>query len=136
MKIFPSTFALVAFLATAASAAPALEVGKADWSKMPKLVSSAGSLPYEEMVGGVEQLLASGQCEIRGQSYRRFDINVPYAVKIDASGAASRIVVAEMGCKPLESLVGNLVADMAERGDFRGATKPGWYSSKINFTQE
>lgn len=130
--------ALILAAAAVPAASQTIEVGKADWKKFPTLVSAERRLPYEQMAGGVEELLATGQCKLPGQSARRFDITVPYAVRIEPSGQASRIVVADMGCKPLEMMVGNLVADMAELGDFRAAAAgaPKWYSSKINFAQE
>lgn len=132
------SFALMLLSFAAPAAGQTIEVGKADWQKMPQLAQVERPLPYAEMVGRVEQLLTEKQCRLRGQSPRRFDITVPYAVLVGPDGHASRIVVADMGCAPLETMVGNIVADRAQLGDFRPAasTAPKWYSSKINFTQQ
>lgn len=125
----------------ASAAAPAgttLEVGKADWDAMPALIKVERRLPYEDMAGFVEQILADKQCKLKGQSARRFDITVPYAVLLEPDGKARRVVVADMGCMPLETLVGNMVADMAETGDFRPspAKEARWYSSQLNINLE
>lgn len=130
--------ALMLLAIAAPAAEQTIEVGKANWQKMPQLAQVERPLPYAEMVGLVEQLLTEKQCRLRGQSPRRFDITVPYAVLVGPDGEASRIVVADMGCVPLETMVGNIVADRAQLGDFRSAAAatPTWYSSKINFTQQ
>ena len=118
------------------AAAQTIEVGKADWNEFPRLSREDRRLPYEDMVGAVETILAEKACRMRGQHARRFDITVPYAVLVEPDGSASRIVVADMACAPLETIVGNVVADLAELGDFRDAAGPSarWYSSDINFT--
>jgi hypothetical protein len=134
MMTLLSAFAL-AVLATP-SAGPTIEVGKANWNEMPRLAKAERMLPYEELVGRVETILAQKKCQLRGQTARRFDITVPYAVLVGAGGTVQRIVVADLGCEPIESLVGNMVADLSELGDFKnaGAASPRWYASDFNFT--
>lgn len=115
-----------------------VDVGKADWSSMPPLRAVERPLPTPAMVGKVEEMLQSGQCTISGQSAKRFDIRVPYAVLVEPDGSARRVVVAESGCAPLESLVGLVVLTLAQQGDFRasGEASPRWYASELNFTQQ
>lgn len=131
---------MFALLAAASLAAPAaaqtIEVGNANWSSFPKLQKSPRPLSYETMVGNVEEMLAKRTCQIEGQRARRFDITVPYAVFLQPDGKASRVVVADMGCEPLETMVGNLVADLSRLGDFKDSAgdKGRWYASALNFT--
>lgn len=115
-----------------------VDVGRADWDSMPALQAVDRRLPTPSMVGQVERILQSGGCSISGQTARRFDITVPYAVLVEPDGSARRVVVGETGCAPLESYVGLVVLTMAEAGDFKpsGQSKARWYASELSFTQE
>ncbi|HYD36898.1 MAG TPA: hypothetical protein VEA60_04755, partial [Allosphingosinicella sp.] len=97
-----------------------VDVGRADWDSMPPLKVER-RLPTADMVGQVERILLSGECSLAGQTARRFDITVPYAVLVEPDGGARRVVVAETGCAPLESYVGLVVLTMADAGDFRSS---------------
>ena len=129
---------VAAFLLGSASGPVQVDVGRADWSRMPALETVERLLPTPAMVGDVEKMLVSGQCRLKGQNARRFDITVPYAVLVEPDGSARHVVVAETGCAPLESYVGVVVLTLAEAGDFRpsGQATARWYASKLNFTQE
>jgi len=121
----------------AASGPIQVDVGRAEWDKMPPLRVER-RLPTAAMVGQVEKILMSGQCSMDGQTARRFDITIPYAVLVEPDGGARRVVVGETGCAPLESYFGLVVLTMADQGDFRssGQARARWYSSELNFTQE
>ena len=114
-----------------------VDVGRADWDKMPPLKVER-RLPTAAMVGQVEKILLNGGCRFEGQTARQFDITVPYAVLVEPDGGARRVVVGETGCAPLESYVGLVVLTMADEGDFRssGQSTARWYASELNFTQE
>ena len=133
MKIFALA---AAFVLAAPAGATTIEVGKANWSSMPRLDKAPRPLSYSTMVGNVEKMLQQRTCRFDGQSPRRFDLTVPYAVLIEPDGKASRVLVADMGCEPLETMVGNLVADLSELGDYRASAGDTgrWYASSINFT--
>ena len=129
---------VAALLLGSASGPVQVDVGRADWSRMPALNTVERQLPTPSMVGDVERMLVSGQCTLAGQTSRKFDITVPYAVLVEPDGSARHVVVAETGCAPLESYVGLVVLTMADAGDFRsaGQAKPRWYASALNFNQE
>jgi hypothetical protein len=133
MRIF--VLAAASMLAAPAGATT-IEVGKANWSSMPRLAKAPRQLSYEKMVDNVERLLKERSCSFDGQRPNRFDIIVPYAVFLEPDGKASRVLVADMGCEPLETMVGNLVADLSALGDYKpsAADKARWYASTINFT--
>jgi hypothetical protein len=129
-------FLIPAMMLSAAATEVRVDVGRANWDALPQLEATDRRLPYETMVERVEQMLKSGECSVLGQQPERFDITVPYAVLVEPDGSASRVVVAESGCAPLESYVGRLVHERARLGDFKrsGADRTRWYASKINFT--
>jgi hypothetical protein len=93
-------------------------------------------MPHDRMLRRVETILREGQCTLSGQTHRRFDIRVPYVVRLEPDGTATRFVVADLGCAPLESFVGQVVIELARARDFRptGADGPEWYSSELRFT--
>lgn len=126
-----------AILLGAASGPIQVDVGRANWDTMPQLKVDR-RLPTPAMVGDVEEMLRDGKCSMHGQTSRKFDITVPYAVLVEPDGGARRVVVGETGCAPLESYVGLVVLTLAEHGDFRssGEAKARWYASELNFTQE
>jgi hypothetical protein len=119
------------------SSAPELQVdvGRANWAAMPPLRGVRRAFPTSDMVTKVEDMIGRNGCSIPGQSKVRFDITVPYAVKVNPDGSADHVVVAEMGCPALESYVGLIVLELARKGDFRasGGAQPQWYSSSLNF---
>ena len=112
-----------------------VDVGRADWDKLPPLKAVHRPLPTPDMVGRVQEMLASGQCILPRQRAERFDITIPYAVQVDPDGRARRAVVAEAGCPVLETYVGRLILAMADRGDFKptGDAKTRWFASALNF---
>jgi len=120
----------------APAAAQDVEIGRVNWSKFPALKEKPSRLDYADLVLRVEAILRSRTCSIRGQSARKFDITVPYAVLVEPDGRASRVVVAEQGCHPLEALVGDTVLARSAAGDFlpTGEASARWYVSALNLT--
>jgi len=122
-------------LAAAAEPAPQVDVGRANWSAMPPLRAHRRDLPTLEMVGRVQEMLASGQCTLAGQNPHRFDLTVPFAVLVEPDGRARRVVVGESGCRALETYVGRIVLAMADAGDLNrtGESEARWFASTVNF---
>lgn len=120
----------------AASPDVTVEVGRFDPESFPDLITLERTLPHGEMTRRVQAILTEGRCALDGQSDRRFDITVPYATLLDAEGKASRIVVKDIGCIPLETLVGQIVIARFGRGDFKTMHDEGerWYGSDLYFT--
>jgi len=112
-----------------------VDVGRADWSTLPALKRAGRRLPTPMMVEKVEELLSSGKCRLKGQSAKRFDITVPYAVLVKPDGSSTNVIVGETGCAELESLVGLVVLELAREGEFRpsGDRQPRWLASALNF---
>lgn len=112
-----------------------VDVGRANWTALPPLKAVERVMPSPEMVDRVETMLGSGACTIRGQSAKKFDITIPYAVLVEPDGSARRVVVAETGCAELETYVGVIVSAMAREGDFQRTheAKARWFASELNF---
>lgn len=118
---------------TAAAGGVPVAIGNFDLSTLPNLTKVDRILPHADMTKRVDDMLARKQCTIKGQFKGHFDITVPYAIRLDSTGAATKVVVGDMGCQPLSMLVGQIVVAQAARGDFKA--KPGgeWYSSDVYF---
>ena len=131
---------LLAVAAMAILAAPAaaqtVDVGRANWNAMPSLNVSDAELPMETLVTAVEDILKTKQCKIKGQSHHRFDITVPYAVLLQPDGSTNRVVVGEINCAPIETLVGRVALERAQLGHYQptGLANARWHADTINFT--
>lgn len=126
---------LTAILLAAAANPVPIEVGRFDEADFPQakrveVRMSEGDLNYR-----VDKILARGQCQLAGQSKTRFNFKVPYAVLMQASGEASRVVVKDIGCAPIETLVGQVGQLLGKAGGFKPAHQQGerWYVSEVHF---
>ena len=134
-----SILAALALFALFASGNPVsdvpVEVGRFDPAAFPEAVRLDRRMPNGEMVRRVETILSEGQCTIEGAREGRFNIVVPFALLMEPDGFTSTVVVSEMGCVPLETLVGQVVLAQLERGDFRPDHEEGerWYVSELAF---
>ncbi len=126
---------LATALAVAASTGVAVDVGKWNPANFPSLIKLERRLPHADMTRRVEGMFEKGTCRIQGQSKRRFDVTIPYAVLMENSGTLKKVVVGEIGCASLETLVGQVVVAQAGRGDFKAEHGSGeqWYTSELNF---
>ena len=118
-----------------AAALPDIEVGRADWGTFER-VRPRVQLPTPRIIAKVEEIMRMRQCELPGQRTRRFDITVNYAIRFDQQRQVDRIVVEDIGCPLIETLVGNAVTELL-RNDLMTlpATRDErWYTGDLNFT--
>jgi hypothetical protein len=56
---------------------------------------------------------------------------------MDAAGKPEKVVVKDLGCAPIETLVGQIGSELANAGDFKVAHNSGrrWYVSEAYFTR-
>jgi hypothetical protein len=131
--------AIASVLLAAAQAAPApaveVDVGRFDPAEFPQADLRERRMPHDTMLTRIENILRERQCRLAGQSHRRFDIRVPYVVRLEPDGRPTRFVVADIGCRPLESFIGQIILELARVGDFRptSASEPQWYASELRF---
>jgi hypothetical protein len=115
---------------------PPVNVGRFNPEAFPEARMRYRRMPVNSMVSRVEALIREQRCEFPGQTLRRYDIRVPYVVKLEPDGSVSEVVVTDMNCAPLEFYVGSMVRELARRGDYRptGAPNARWYMSEARFT--
>ncbi|MFL6775456.1 MAG: hypothetical protein ACJ8FN_03590 [Sphingomicrobium sp.] len=128
---------VAALLLLAAQSTIPVEVGHFDPANFPQAKRVDRRIPQAELVRRVDAILADKECTFTGQSKDSYDIVAPYAVLIGESGAASKIVVKDLGCPAIETLVGQVVNELVKAGDFRNNTTGGehWYVSEIGFAR-
>ena len=129
-----SALAVLLLLAAQTPTIP-VEVGRFDQANFPHAKMVDRRMPEAELVRRVDIIMASKECTFQGQTKDSYDISAPYAVLIGTGGAASRIVVKDLGCPAIETLVGTVANQLVKAGDFRGNEAAGerWYVSEIGF---
>ncbi len=112
-----------------------IDIGRANWSSYAQLEIDRLDLPNTDLIDQVQRVLRSGECSIESQTWQRFAFDVNYAVQLDSAGNATRIVVEDIGCRPVELLVGHVAARIVRDGHVRNtppeATR--YYANRINF---
>ena len=122
----------------AATAAPAatVEVATGDWSGLPLLKYRGVEHISSIAISNIHEIVRSGQCDLPGQSRRKLDMTVPFAVHYHPNGTLNRVILPKMNCQPVEAIMGRVVLDLVEGGEFRptGENSEGWYRSEISFS--
>jgi hypothetical protein len=132
------TLALVG-LALASAAVPAaaqkVTTGTAEWDALPAAKIGFDDIDYNRLVRWTTQELQKPECRAKGMRPTRFDVDEPYAVLVAPNGTVWHIVVREMGCPGLNTVIGSTLADMARRGKFHatGETAPAWYGGRLTY---
>ncbi|HEY0312987.1 MAG TPA: hypothetical protein VGC56_10890 [Allosphingosinicella sp.] len=124
----------IAALASSATAQK-VETGSTEWDKLAPARMGSDDLDYNRLVRWATQELQNPACRVNGMRPDKFDIDEPYAVLLEPNGNVSRIIVREMGCPGLNTIVGSTVAEMAKRGKFHptGEKTPLWYGGRLSF---
>jgi hypothetical protein len=128
---------LTALLLSASAATIPIHVGRFNPADFPNAEMVARQMPHGALNIRAENILRSRQCSINGQNKDQYDIVVPYAVQLQPTGAAIKVVVKEIGCIPIERLVGEVAAELSKHGDFKPKHQIGekWYVGEIYFTR-
>lgn len=119
-----------------ASTSVPIEVGRFNPSEFPEALKVERRMPQADLTNRVEQILAN-ECKLDGQTKIRFDIVVPYAIRLNPDGEPTKVVVKEIGCAQIERLVGEIALELAKARDFKIAHGAGdrWYVSEAYFTR-
>ena len=110
---------------------------KTRWDALPPVKMRSTELDVALLNDWAEKVLSSGECNVRGMRPTRFDIDQPYAVLVAPNGTVERIVVGDVGCAGLNTLLGSTVKAWAQAGRYRptGASEPRWYRGRIAFAR-
>lgn len=123
-------------LLAAPAVAQTVETGHANWAKLPPLKRKDSRVAPP--IDWTSRILASGECKMPGQRPDKFDIDVPYAALVEPDGTVRRIVIQEIGCPPLETMVGTALVAMVKRGEVKptGRNRASWFADRVNFSLE
>ena len=110
---------LVGLMMLTTAASVPVEVGRFDQTQFPNAKKIERRIPQAELVRRVDKIMAAKQCTIPGQVEGQVQLVVPYAVLMEPDGQASKIVVKDTGCEPIEILVGQVANELIRAGDFR-----------------
>ena len=133
------------FLAAFAFAAPAsaqtVEVAHGDWNNLVQARMKHSYAQYVDQNRAVlwtEQVLRSGECKVKGMRPDKFDIDVPYAVLVAPDGKVERVLIPDMGCAGLNTVVGSTIMDVVKAGAFKptGEKQPIWVGDRLAFARE
>ena len=134
----PIALFLALALVSAPAAAQTVQTGRGEFQKFPQLKKKNIPLDLNRLIAWTSDILAKGECKLKGQRAEKFDIDVPYAALVEPDGTVRRIIIAEMGCPPLETMVGSTVVEMVKRGDVKptGQEQAYWFGDRIAFARE
>jgi hypothetical protein len=112
-----------------------------DWSAIPQAATRHSYAEYVDsnrLTLWMEQALRDGTCKVRGMNPNKFDVDVPYAVLVEPDGSISQIMIPEMGCPALNTIVGSTVVELGKRGMFKptGLAQAAWFRDRIAFARE
>lgn len=127
---------IASLLLLTSTASVPVDVGRFDPADFPNARKIERRMPHSYMNERIERVLKKGECKLPGQTAASFDIDVPYAVLIEPTGAAKRVVVKDIGCAAIETWVGQIALELARAGDFKAGQGEGarWYVSAASFT--
>lgn len=130
--------AAAAALPLGAAGAQTVETGTGDWSAMPEMQPRNEYFMSDQSMDEIEDIARRQVCNVPGVAPVGVSLDVPFAVKFDANGAAQRVVVRDMGCHDLEMVLGRVLAQLTNAGEYRptGSSRNGWYRSRLSFSLE
>lgn len=121
-------------LIAAASTAPNVSTATGDWSNIPLVAKRNNSEGLTFVVDAIDAAVRSNECTIPGATRKRMDLQIPFLIQFDRSGAVTEVVVQKLGCASVETAMGNAILRLAERGEYRptGVNQTGWYRGEFN----
>jgi hypothetical protein len=133
--------ALAALSLSAPVSAQKVVSAHGDWSAIPPAKTRHSYAEYVDsnrLTLWMEQALRDGTCKVPGMNPNKFDVDVPYAVLVEPDGSVSQIMIPEMGCPALNTIIGSTVVELAQKGMFKptGQEKASWFRDRIAFARE
>jgi hypothetical protein len=136
-----AVLAIAAFGLAAPAGAQTVMSAHGDWSAIPPAKTRHSYAEYvnsNRLTLWMEQALRDGTCKVPGMSPKKFDVDVPYAVLVEPDGSVSQIMIPEMGCPALNTIVGSTVVELGKHGMFKptGLAQAAWFRDRIAFARE
>ena len=128
--------ALGLLLGSVAASAQTVSVANGKWAYLPELERAGHADITPNAVIRIHQIVSKGDCSIPGQSRKRLNMTVPFAVQYAPDGTAQQILVQRLGCAEVEGILGGQVLELVKGREFRptGANADGWYRGELNFS--
>jgi hypothetical protein len=126
--------AVAAFFAGSAAYAQPVDVGTGDWSTLPEARQRGQIAVGGAVATAIEVMARERKCNVPGMGPRRVDLSVPFTLKFNSPRQVERIVIRDLGCPELETLLGRVVQRLASEGEFIAGSTPGWYRSVLEMT--
>jgi hypothetical protein len=136
-----AVLALAALGLPATASAQSVMSAHGNWGAIPQAATRHSYAEYVDanrLTLWMEQALRDGTCKVRGMTPQKFDVDVPYAVLVEPDGSVSQVMIAEMGCPALNTIVGSTVVELGKRGMFKptGLARAAWFRDRIAFARE
>src|SRR3954463_16233540 len=136
-----AVLALAAFGLSAPAPAQKVVSAHGDWSAIPQAATRHSYAEYVDanrLTLWMEQALRDGTCKVRGMTPTKFDVDVPYAVLVEPDGSVSQIMIPEMGCPALNTIVGSTVVERGKHGLLKppGFAQAPWSRDPTAFARE
>jgi len=125
---------MIAVLALAATATqiPVL-IGKAEWAAAPAM-RPRGDPSRIDANEEFRSILRSNECDLHGATGTDFKkTTVRYAAFLKPDGTVERLLIEDVGCRPLEKLVGAMALEMTTKVDPPGGSEAAWYQAAVRF---
>lgn len=128
--------ALALLLGSFPAAAQTVEVAEGKWNNLPYAKERGLGSISSNAVARIHEVIASGDCEVPGQSKRKLDMTVPFALQFSPEGALQKIILQKIGCAEIEGILGGTVLELVKLGKYAptGENSAGWYRSEISFS--
>ena len=121
--------------ATGTANAQSVEIADGDWSAVPVIQPRGEVHISTKIVDRLHTLAGETKCNVPGFEKRRIDLAVPFVIQFTPQGGVGRIVLRNMRCPQLESVLGAVLLQMAQAGEYRptGENQERWYRSELTF---
>lgn len=118
------------------AAAQTVEAAEGTWRHLPVAKERGVATISPLAITRIHEVIASGECQVPGQSARKLDMTVSFALQFDAQGTLQRVIIPKIGCPEIEGILGGTVLELTRDGRYSptGESAQGWYRSDITFT--
>lgn len=120
---------------TAAQASPSVATANGDWSYLPALVERDYSHLDLKALQILWDIANSRRCSLPGYRGMSMNFRLSFAVQYKPDGSLDRVILPPMNCPEAEGILGRVLIDMIQGGDYGRvpADSDGWYRGDFTF---
>ena len=118
-----------------AASATRVEVADGNWSYLPPMKQRNSDHLNNDALARINEIVHDRQCTFPGQKGPHYDVTVSFAAHFAPDGSLDRLVMNRLNCPEVEGLVGGVLLEMIQAGDYRptGVNANGWYRGELSF---